>query len=88
MSATRAQPSIRIGRTLGVVQRRARGVFLGEGRVSKLLTMKEAAAQLRMSRRTLERHIEAGLLVKYKLGGKCLIDQLDLEKFVKRNRAS
>ncbi len=56
--------------------------------MSKLLTMQEAAAALRMSRRTLERHIEAGLIAKYKIGGKCLIEATDIEKFIKRSKAS
>lgn len=56
--------------------------------MSKLLTMQEAADALRMSRRTLERHIENGLLHKYKIGRKCLIEATELEKFIKRNRAS
>ena len=56
--------------------------------MGKLLTKKEAAEALRVSCRTLERHIESKMLVAYKIGRKTLIEQVELDKFIKRNRAS
>jgi excisionase family DNA binding protein len=56
--------------------------------MSKLLTLDEAAERLRVSRRTLDRYIADGLLIKTKIRGKPLIDEIELIKLVKRSRAS
>lgn len=56
--------------------------------MSKLLTMDEAAEALRVSRRTLERYIADGLIVRTKPAGKPLIDEREIAKFLARGRAS
>lgn len=56
--------------------------------MSKLLTMDEAAERLRVSRRTVERYIESGLLKRTKPGGRTLIEERELERFLARGRAS
>lgn len=59
-----------------------------EGIMGKLLTLEETCEILRCSPRTLQRHIVSGKLPRYKIGRRCLIEQTELEKFIKRNRAS
>lgn len=56
--------------------------------MSKLLTMNEAAERLRVSRRTLERYIDDGLIKRSKPAGKVLIEERELERFLARGRAS
>jgi excisionase family DNA binding protein len=56
--------------------------------MSKLLTKSEAAMALRISMRTLERYIVGGLIPAYKVGRKHLIEEKEIDKFLKRNRAS
>lgn len=56
--------------------------------MGKLLTMVEAAEQLRISRRTLDRYVDEGMIVKTKIGRKSMIEERELEKFIRRGRAS
>jgi excisionase family DNA binding protein len=52
------------------------------------LTLDEAAARVSASKRTVERWIKDRTLVAHKPGRRILIDERELEKFVRRFRAS
>jgi excisionase family DNA binding protein len=52
--------------------------------VEKLYTVKEVLDILRISRATLYRHIDNGLLKPLKLGGKVLFTEGDLNNLIKR----
>jgi excisionase family DNA binding protein len=56
--------------------------------MSKLLTIEEAAAFLRCSVRTIKRRLAEGAIARYKVGNRCLIEQVEIEKYLKRNKAS
>lgn len=51
---------------------------------TNLISMKEAAHRLGISKRTLERHIADGLVVKVKIGRRALIAVAELERFIRR----
>ena len=53
--------------------------------VEKLLTVKEALQELRISRATLYRYIEDGLLPSYKLRGTRRFKISDIEKMVRKS---
>jgi excisionase family DNA binding protein len=50
--------------------------------VAELLTIKEAAEQLRVSRRTVERLIAAGQIRPTRIGRRILITERELEAYV------
>jgi excisionase family DNA binding protein len=52
--------------------------------VEKLYTIAEVLEMLRISRTTLYRHIESGLLKPLKLGGKTLFPESELDRLIKR----
>lgn len=52
------------------------------------LTIEEVAERLRVSKRTVERKIKEKVLTAYKPAGRYVIDEKDLEKFVRSCRAS
>ncbi len=52
--------------------------------VEKLYTVNEVVEMLRISRATLYRHIESGLLKPLKLGGKVLFSESELDRLIKR----
>jgi len=54
--------------------------------MEKLYTIKEAAEILRISRTTLYRHIESGILKPGKLGGKVLFTESELNNLIKKLR--
>ncbi len=52
--------------------------------VEKLYTIKEVFKMLRISRATLYRHIDSGLIKPLKLGGKVLFTESELNNLLKR----
>lgn len=56
--------------------------------MSRLLTLPEVAEILRITRRTLERYIRAGDIPAVKYARKVFIEEREVEKFIKRSRAS
>lgn len=52
--------------------------------VEKLYTIKEVMDMLRISRTTLYRHIESGLIKPLKLGGKVLFAESELNRLLTR----
>lgn len=50
-----------------------------------LLTDKDVAQRLRVSRRTLQNYRDAGILPYYLVGGKCLYAESDISKLLKVN---
>ncbi len=52
--------------------------------VEKLYTVTEVLGILRISRATLYRHIESGLLKPLKLGGKVLFSESELDRLIKK----
>lgn len=52
--------------------------------VEKLYTVKEVMESLRISRATLYRHIDSGLLKPLKLGGKVLFPESELTRLLTR----
>lgn len=52
--------------------------------MEKLYTLKEAAEILRISRATLYRHIENGIIKPIKLGGKVLFTESGLNDLIKK----
>jgi excisionase family DNA binding protein len=51
--------------------------------IEKLYTVKEVLDMLRISRATLYRHIDAGLIKPSKFGGKVLFTEKELERVIK-----
>lgn len=54
--------------------------------MGKLLTIDEASEILRVSRRTMERYIVDCQIPKYKISGKVLIEEREIEKLLKRSQ--
>ncbi len=52
--------------------------------VEKLYTIKETLDLLRISRTTLYRHIESGLIKPLKLGGKVLFAEGELDRLIRK----
>lgn len=51
---------------------------------TNLISMKEAAHRLGISKRTLERRIAEGLIAKVKIGRRALITVAELDRFIRR----
>lgn len=54
--------------------------------MSELLTVPEAAEQIRVSRRTVERFIAAGQIRTHKIGRRTFISQAEIDAFVAGTR--
>lgn len=51
---------------------------------TKLISLEEAAQDLGISKRTLERRIADGLIAKVKIGKRALIAMTELERFIRK----
>lgn len=56
--------------------------------MGKLLTYKEAAMALRISRRTLDKLVADKEIECFKVGGKLLVEEREIEKLLRRSKVS